>query len=122
MYSRIPCLEYSRIQSALGPGAAGPPGRVARTLPAAEHDPLQAQYDGIPVPCYTWRRDGDGFLLERANRAAFEQAGGRLEPLLGRRAADVYADRPDIAQDMADAVASRTTVRREMEHTLATTG
>ena len=42
-------------------------------------DPLQAQYDGIPVPCYTWRFDGDDFVLERANRAALERAEGALD-------------------------------------------
>src|SRR4051812_37980348 len=85
-------------------------------------DPLQAPYDGIPAPCYTWRADGDGFVLERANRAAYESAGGQLEPLIGRRFDAVYPDRPDIAGDLATSLAERCTVRREMEHTLASTG
>jgi diguanylate cyclase (GGDEF)-like protein/PAS domain S-box-containing protein len=88
----------------------------------ADQDPLQAQYDGIPVPCYTWRREGAEFVLERANRAAFEQAGGRLGPLIGSRVDDLYPDRPDIAADIEDALAGRRTIRREMEHTLASTG
>src|SRR3954447_26883495 len=87
-----------------------------------EPDPLQAQYDGIPVPCYTWRHTADDFVLERANRAAFEQTGGGLEPLIGRRFEEVYADRPDIREDLQRALRTRSTVRREMEHTLATTG
>src|SRR5690242_7070834 len=87
-----------------------------------EPDPLQAQYDGIPVPCYTWRADGDGCVLERANRAAYERAGGRLEPLIGRRFEAVYPDRPDIAQDIATSLREHGTVRREMDHTLASTG
>src|SRR3982750_3987258 len=85
-------------------------------------DPLQAQYDGIPVPCYTWRANGDGFVLERANRAAHERTGGRLHELIGRRVEDVFPDRPDIASDLAHALAERRTVRREMAHTLATSG
>src|SRR3954447_26511123 len=87
-----------------------------------EPDPLQAQYDGIPVPCYTWRADGDGFVLERANRAAHERFGGHLAALIGRRLDAVYPDRPDIAVDVATSLAERRTVRREMDHTLASSG
>src|SRR5215207_4467532 len=85
-------------------------------------DPLQAQFDGIPVPCYAWRsKDGD-FVLERANRAAYERADGRLPGLIGWRLPDIYPDRPDIAADVARALAERTTVRREMDHRLPNTG
>src|SRR4051812_26534045 len=54
----------------------GPVG--SRDRMASEPDPLQAQYDGIPVPCYTWRREGEDFVLERANQAAFERGDGQL--------------------------------------------
>ena len=85
-------------------------------------DPLQAQFDGIPVPCYSWRANDGDFVLERANRAAHERAEGLLQDLIGRRVADVYPERPDIGADLARALAERTTVRREMNHRLATTG
>jgi diguanylate cyclase (GGDEF)-like protein len=86
----------------------------------SEQDLLQAQYDGIPVPCYTWRYEGGQFLLERANRAAFAQADGRLQMLIGGHVDDVYPDRPDIRADLGLALGERRTVRREMEHTLLT--
>src|SRR3954449_5799027 len=79
-------------------------------LMSHEPDPLQAQYDGIPVPCYTWRADGDGFVLERANRAAYQQAGGTLRRLLGRRLEEIYPDRPDIQRDIAQSLAEHDTV------------
>src|SRR4051794_18655995 len=89
---------------------------------ADESDPPQAQYDGIPVPCYTWRREDGGFILERANRAAFEHAGGLLAGLMGKPVGDVFPDRPDIAEDLATSLGERRTVRREMDHRLASTG
>src|ERR1700754_1941996 len=89
---------------------------------APDIDPLQAQYDGIPVPCYTWRHADGDFVLERANRAAYERTEGQLQQFLGRRLGDIYPDRPDIADDLSKTLRERTTVRREMEHTLATTG
>src|SRR3954452_14598122 len=99
-------------------GSAAP--RAAGGGLTTEHDALQAQYDGIPVPCYTWRREDDDFVLERANRAAFELAGGELERHLGKRLAEVYPDRADLAEDFATAFATKAPVRREMEHTLVT--
>ena len=66
-----------------------------------EDDRLQAQYDGIPVPCYTWRRDGGDFVLERANRAAVELTGAAI-PGADRQArrASSIADRPHIVEDL----------------------
>src|SRR3954454_304784 len=87
-----------------------------------EPDPLQAQYDGIPVPCYTWRPDGDGFVLERANRAAHERFGGHLAALIGGGLHAVDPHPPPIAGDLATSMAERRTVRREMDRALASTG
>src|SRR3954451_24280157 len=94
-------LEYSRKASVRGPGCPYETVRVARRAMTDESDPLQAQYDGIPVPCYTWRADGDGFVLERANRAAHDGFGGQLAPLIGPRLDAVYPERPDSAGDLA---------------------
>jgi diguanylate cyclase (GGDEF)-like protein/PAS domain S-box-containing protein len=81
-----------------------------------EPDPLQAQFDGIPVPCYTWLYDGAEFVLERANRAAYERADGYVKSLIGRRFAEVFPDRPDIGEDLMRTLRERRTVRREMGH------
>ena len=63
-------------------------------------DALQEQYDGIPVPCCTWRHSEGAFLLERVNRAARERTGGTI----GR------------AEDVARAHSEQRTVRNEIEH------
>ncbi len=85
-------------------------------------DLLQAQYDGIPVPCYTWRLDGDDFVLERANRAAYERAEGSLQALLGRRLGEIYPDWPEIAEDFALAFEERRTLSRELNFRFARDG
>jgi diguanylate cyclase (GGDEF)-like protein/PAS domain S-box-containing protein len=85
-------------------------------------DPLQAQYDGIPVPCYTWRFEGGDFVLERANRAAFERADGSLAPLLGRRLGEIYPDWPEVTEDFALAFRERRTVSRELNFRFARDG
>src|SRR3954468_16213480 len=87
----------------------------------SDDDALQAQYDGIPVPCYTWRPAGGEFVLERANRAADERTGGRIATLLGRTARELFPGSP-LHSDLATCLGDRRTVRREMDHTLASTG
>ena len=87
-----------------------------------EQDPLQAQYDGIPVPCYTWRREEDGFILERANRAAHELRPGRLERSIGAPATEIHRQRPDIVADLESALRGGEILRREMEFTFEATG
>src|SRR3954451_20245210 len=87
----------------------------------SEDDRLQAQFDGIPVPCYSWRAAGSEFVLERANRAADERTGGRIATLLGRTARELFPGSP-IHSDLTTCLGDRRTVRREMDHTLASTG
>jgi EAL domain-containing protein (putative c-di-GMP-specific phosphodiesterase class I) len=87
-----------------------------------EDDRLQAQYDGIPVPCYTWRAEHGEFVLERANRAAFEMSRGEIGDLLGRRARELYAGQPQIVAELERCLHDRRTLRREMDHRLASTG
>jgi diguanylate cyclase (GGDEF)-like protein/PAS domain S-box-containing protein len=87
----------------------------------SEDDRLQAQFDGIPVPCYSWRAEGSEFVLERANRAADERTGGRTATLLGRSARELFPGAA-IHEDLETCVRERRTLRREMDHTLASTG
>ncbi len=87
-----------------------------------EDDRLPAQYDGIPVPCYTWRRVGAELVLERANHAAVEFSEGAIGNLIGRTASDLYAERPAILADFERCWTERRTVRREMEHTRPVSG
>jgi len=74
------------------------------------------------VPCYTWRREDEGFVLERANRAAHELRPGRLERLIGVRAAEIHHQRPDIVADLETTLRTGEIIRREMESTFEGTG
>ena len=59
-----------------------------------EPDPVQAQFDGIPVPCYVWHHSDRGFELERANRAAYDMTGPRLAEIIGRSVTEIFANEP----------------------------
>ena len=75
---------------------------------------FKAQYKGLPLPIYTWQRVDDDFELVDFNHAASEITGGQVACLLGRRASELYADTPDILQDMSSCYTEQRALRREM--------
>ncbi|MDA0137985.1 EAL domain-containing protein [Solirubrobacter sp. CPCC 204708] len=81
-----------------------------------ERRTLHAQLDGIPVPCYVWHRAKGNFWLEHANRAAFDLTGERLAERIGRPVTEVFADRPEIADDLARVARTGETVERELQY------
>jgi signal transduction histidine kinase/putative methionine-R-sulfoxide reductase with GAF domain len=74
----------------------------------------QAQYKGLPLPIYTWQKVGDDFELIDYNHAADEITGGGVAHLLGARASELYAETPDIPEEMWQCYRQRCLVRREM--------
>jgi PAS domain S-box-containing protein len=59
---------------------------------------LRAQYQGHPVPTYTWQyRDGDMVLVD-CNRAAEAVTDGHIRDLLGVTLSELYADRPHLRE------------------------
>lgn len=89
---------------------------------SSEPDPMQAQFDGIPVPCYVWHRNDGVFVLERANRAAYDMTGARLDQILGRSASEVFAHQPEVASDLERVHQTGEPVRRELDYGTAPDG
>ncbi len=77
---------------------------------------LEALYEDIPVPTYTWRCLGDEFVLERYNRAAGREVRGRIERLIGRTAREMYPDMPEVLADFEHCVQGKAVIRREMSY------
>jgi signal transduction histidine kinase len=69
-------------------------------------------FDTLPIPTYTWRRDGDDFVLESYNRAADAASKRDAANYVGRRARDIYADEPEILADFERASRSDETFSR----------
>src|SRR5690349_3310444 len=77
---------------------------------------MQAQFEGIPVPCYVWHRRDGVFILERANRAAFDMTGPRLNDILGRTVREVFAHQLEIAGDLEQVHSTGQAVQRELDY------
>ena len=84
---------------------------------------FRAQYKGLPLPTYSWRRiEDDDFVLVDYNDAALEITKGYVQQLVGRRASDFYADEPEILADFERCFQEQTVINREMDYTYRGTG
>ena len=87
---------------------------------------VRAQFHGIPVPTYVWRRvDVEGrrnLVLTDFNEAAVKISRGRIAEYLGTTAATYFVDAPEIVAELERCLDSGMTIQREMDHTLRSTG
>ena len=61
---------------------------------------LRAQYNGNPIPTYTWQKQGDEFILTDFNDSAKTSTNGQRDSFLGRQASEIYKERPEILQNL----------------------
>lgn len=75
---------------------------------------LRAQYQGIPVPTFTWRRQADDFVLDDYNAEALRIARVFVEGALGRGARESLAEFPVALRHLEICYTERRAVREEM--------
>ncbi|MFZ1980079.1 MAG: PAS domain S-box protein, partial [Smithella sp.] len=61
---------------------------------------LRAQYNGNPIPTYTWQKQGEEFILTDFNDSAKTFTIDQRNSFLGRQASEMYKDRPEILQNL----------------------
>jgi PAS domain S-box-containing protein len=92
--------------------------RRAEAALRESEEKFRAQYKGLPLPTYSWRKvDGD-FVLVDCNDAAIEMTSGTVQELMGRKATEVHGNRPDILEDFRRCYEERSVRRREMDYRL----
>ncbi|HUT52943.1 MAG TPA: sigma 54-interacting transcriptional regulator [bacterium] len=75
---------------------------------------LRAQYNAIPVPTYTWQKEGDDFTLVDYNAAAVAITRGRIRDYIRIKASELYADDPAIRADLDRCFRERESFERAM--------
>ena len=95
--------------------------RVEAALRESEEQ-LRAQYKRIPVPTYTWERDGDDFVLVDYNDAAELITEGGIVDLLGIKARELYHDIPEILEEISRCFMKKKSIKREMLYQFKSTG
>jgi len=74
--------------------------KQAEELLLASEMRLKAQYQGSPIPTFTWQKKGENFKLVDYNNAAKVVTKGEALKFLGKTANEMYQDRPEILQDI----------------------
>lgn len=83
---------------------------------------LRAQFQGIPVPTYSWERVGDEYILVGYNEAANRESQGRIAEMIGLTVREVFGDRPEVLEDFDTCARQKVIVRREGPYQLIMTG
>jgi PAS domain S-box-containing protein len=79
---------------------------------------FEAQYRGIPVPTYTWKKMVDDFVLVDFNDEAICERNAEVEGLLGAKASERYRDFPEVLKTFDRCFTERQTIEREEKYNL----
>jgi|GEM_PF-2015938 len=93
--------------------------RAAKTL-RQNRARLKAQYNGIPIPTYSWQRVGDDFVLVDYNNAAEKSTNGRIVDFMGKPVGEVFKERREVLADFFRCFNEKRTIRRESHYQLLT--
>jgi len=82
---------------------------------------FRAQYRGIPVPTFSWKKSQDDFLLVDYNKATEDFTRGLISKFVGKSAGELYNDRPDIIQDIHLCYERKSSIHRVISYHMFTT-
>ncbi|KPJ93345.1 MAG: hypothetical protein AMJ53_07425 [Gammaproteobacteria bacterium SG8_11] len=84
---------------------------------------FEAQFRGVPVPTYTWQRQGDNFRLVDYNNAAESFTEGGIVRLKGKTATELFKEqRPDILEDINNCFFKKTNIHKNYWYKIISTG
>ena len=67
----------------------------------------------MPIPTFTWRKQGEDFELIDFNEAAKVITHEKVMEFVGRKTSDLYANKKDILRDLQQCFAEGKVIRRE---------
>jgi two-component system cell cycle sensor histidine kinase/response regulator CckA len=74
---------------------------------------FKAQYQGSPSPTFTWKKQGEDFVLIDFNDAARAITDGKVGEFVGRKANELYLGRQELLRDLRRCYDQREVIRRE---------
>jgi PAS domain S-box-containing protein len=82
---------------------------------------LKAQYQGIPIPTYTWQKQDSDFVLIDCNRAAGNITRGKIRQFLGTTLQEMYGNKPEILADFEKCFTEKSIITKEIQYQLQST-
>ena len=73
-------------------------------------------FKALPVPTFTFRRQGDIFVFEGYNDAAMEMTKGHVADDIGKSVGKLFGDRPQIIEDFEKCFSRRETIEVERKY------
>ena len=92
--------------------------RVENALRESE-ERARAQYQGNPIPVYTWQKRDDDFVLIDYNVSAEKITNGNIAKILGVKLSVMYKDRPQIFNDIWKCYHEKAVFKREIPYTFS---
>lgn len=77
---------------------------------------VRSLFKALPVPTYTFRKQGGSFVFQGYNDAAIEMTRGHVADDVGKRADVMLKDRPGILEDLEKCFSEKKTVKYEREY------
>jgi signal transduction histidine kinase/ligand-binding sensor domain-containing protein len=81
---------------------------------------FRAQYRSNPIPTFTWKRAGEGFILADVNDAGLALGQGRVASWVGKPLRELLQHRPQSIAYIEQCFAEQSVIREEMEYGLVT--
>ncbi len=73
------------------------------------------QFKSIPIPTYTWKRQGDDYILVDYNDMVFKMTEGNVQDHIGIKASELLKDNYQVLRDMDYCYITRKPVHKEIE-------
>lgn len=77
---------------------------------------LDALFQAIPIPAYTWQKKDDDFVLVDFNHAAELITQGKVKKYIGATANKIHRDDPEILNEIKECYQKKTNIQREMSY------
>lgn len=77
---------------------------------------FKRQYMSIPIPTFTWEKQGENFLLADYNKMTDDATFGKASEFVGMSIKDIYSGRPDIIEDVKNCYEEKNIIQREIDY------
>ena len=90
-------------------------GRQKRTEDALKksEERFKLQYQGSPIPTFTWQKIGADFVLLECNNAALTATRGNANKFINKTAQEMYREQQDVFQDIRKCFEEKSVIKRE---------
>jgi PAS domain S-box-containing protein len=92
-----------------------------KALKESEHR-FKKQFNYTSLPTFIWQFSDTDFILTNCNNAADRMTQGNTQKFIGKKATEIYADRPDIIEKFNSCLKTKKTLSFETDYTSRATG